>query len=95
MIWLKKDDDCPAYNKAFNLYRQSEQYQRILSQSADFYSRFTPVLGNIMGAENVSYSHTFDVFDLLNVALVHNAFIASEIKPEDLDHLCYLANEWK
>ena len=92
-IWLKGDDDCPAYDKASNSYRQSEEYQRTLSQSADFYSRFAPVLGNIMGAENVSYSHAFDVFDLLNVAFIHNASIASEIKSEDLDQLRYLANE--
>lgn len=92
-IWLKGDDACPAYDKASKSYRQSEEYQRTLSQSADFYSRFTPLLANIMGAENVSYSHGFDVFDLLNVAAIHNASIASEIKREDLDQLRYLANE--
>ena len=92
-IWLKGDDACPAYDKASKSYRQSEEYQRTLSQSADFYSRFTPFLANIMGAENVSYSHGFDVFDLLNVAAIHDASIASEIKSEDLDQLRYLANE--
>ncbi len=92
-IWLKGDDACPAYDKASKSYRQSEDYQRTLSQSADFYSRFTPFLGDIMGAENVSYSNAFDVFDLLNVASIHNASISSEIDPEDLNQLRYLANE--
>ncbi|ERF77008.1 hypothetical protein EPUS_06876 [Endocarpon pusillum Z07020] len=92
-IWLKGDEACPAYDTASKSYRQSEEYQRTLSQSADFYSRFTPLLANIMGAENVSYSHGFDVFDLLNVAAIHNASIASGIEPEDLDQLRYLANE--
>ncbi|KAF7503742.1 hypothetical protein GJ744_003325 [Endocarpon pusillum] len=92
-IWLKGDDACPAHDKASESYRQSEGYQRTLSQSADFYSRFTPLLANLMGGENVSYSHGYDVFDLLNVAAIHNASVASDIKREDLDQLRYLANE--
>lgn len=48
-----------------------------------------------MGAENVSYSQAYNVFDLLNVASIHNASVASEIKSEDLDQLRYLADEWE
>jgi prostatic aicd phosphatase len=46
-----------------------------------------------MGPENVSYSNAFDVFDLLNVASIHNASVASEINADDLTQLRYLADE--
>lgn len=46
-----------------------------------------------MGPENVSYSQAFNVFDLLNVASIHNASVASKINADDLTQLRYLADE--
>jgi Histidine phosphatase superfamily (branch 2) len=94
-IWIKGDDACPTYDKASKSYRDSQEYQTTLSQSASFYSKFTPLLARILGNENVSYSHAYDVFDLLNVASIHNTSVASEINSEDLHQLRYLANQWE
>lgn len=94
-IWIKGDDNCPAYSRASKSYRESTEYQTTLSQTAEFYSKFTPLLGPIMGEENISYSQAFDVYDLLNVASIHNASVASEIDADDLNRLRYLADEWE
>jgi prostatic aicd phosphatase len=92
-IWLKGDDACPAYDDASKSYQQSKEYQTTLAQSADLYTRVSPLLASIMGPENISYSHAFDVFDLLNVASIHNASVASKINADDLTQLRYLADE--
>lgn len=94
-IWIKGDDACPAYTRASKSYSQSQQYKTVLNYTADFYSQFADMLGPIMGAENVTYKNAYDVFDLLNVASIHNASVAPEINPTDLDQLRYLANEWE
>lgn len=102
-IWIKGDDECPTYETASKAYRQSAEYQQTLNSSADFYSQFVDTLGPIMGAENVTYAHAYDVFDLINVATIHNRTVvnapfdyeAFSVGGNDLDQLRYYANEWE
>lgn len=94
-IWIKGDDQCPAYDEAYDSYAESAYYQDRLASTASFYERFIPLLGDIMGPVNVSYANAYDVFDLLNVASIHNASVAESISQDDLDQLRYLANEWE
>lgn len=94
-IWLKGDDECPAYTNASKTYRQSAEYQATLESTQDFYLRFEDLLSPILGAENVSYAKAYDVFDLLNTANIHNSSIADQISTEDLDQARYLADSWE
>ncbi|KAM0723569.1 hypothetical protein Q7P37_000556 [Cladosporium fusiforme] len=94
-IWIKGDESCPAYETATTAYEDSEEYQQTMEDTSSFYSRFEPLLADIMGAENVTYEYAYDVFDLLNVASVHNSSVAPEIESSDLDQLRYLANQWE
>lgn len=102
-IWIKGDDACPNYDVASRSYRNSAEYQATLEASADFYSKFEGTLAPIMGAENVSYAKAYDVFDLLNVASIHNRTVVTapfetepfSIDSADLDQLRYYANEWE
>lgn len=95
-IWIKGDDSCPTYDKAAASYKQSTEFNNTLKSSRDFYSQFIPQLGKIMGNDNVSYAHAYEVFDLLNVGNIHNASIRNTITSEQLDQLRYYANqhEW-
>jgi prostatic aicd phosphatase len=94
-IWIKGDDECPAYTKSYKSYAQTPSYNATLASSAETYDSVVPLLGHIMGDTNVSYSHAYDVFDLLNVASIHNASVAPSIEPDTLDTVRYLANEWE
>lgn len=94
-IWIKGDDQCPTYDTAYDSYHDSSEYKEMLNVTGPFYETFVPLLGDIMGPENVTYAHAYDVFDLLNVASIHNASVASEIEAADLDQLRYLANHWE
>lgn len=102
-IWIKGDDACPNYDVASKAYRASPEYAATLNASADFYSKFDSTLEPIMGAGNVTYAKAYDVFDLLNVASIHNKTVVTApsetepftIDPADLDQLRYYANEWE
>ncbi|KAK5061585.1 hypothetical protein LTR84_008129 [Exophiala bonariae] len=94
-IWIKGDDQCPTYNTAYDSYHDSPEYKETLNVTAPFYESFVPLLGDIMGQENVTYANAYDVFDLLNVASIHNASVAENIEGADLDQLRYLANHWE
>jgi prostatic aicd phosphatase len=94
-IWIKGDEDCPAYTTSYKSYSKTPIYEATLNASAPIYASVEPILAPIMTAENVSYSHAYDVFDLLNVASIHNASVAPEIDADTLNQLRYLANEWE
>ena len=95
-IWLKGDDECPAWTNASNEYKTSEEYNNTMTGTWRFYGRFAGLLGNILGdGINVSYAQAYTVFDLLNTAKVQNASVAEEISAEELDRARYLADEWE
>ncbi|KAF2227146.1 histidine phosphatase superfamily [Elsinoe ampelina] len=94
-IWIKGDEQCPAWSSASKTYRTSPSYLDRLNSTASFYSQFEPILNPIMGAGNVSYKNAYDVFDLLNTASIHNATVAPRIPSDALDQARYLANEWE
>ncbi|GIZ47484.1 hypothetical protein CKM354_001057400 [Cercospora kikuchii] len=97
MIWLKGDDECPAYTAASKTYRDSEECKATLENTADFYAQFEDLLGPILGRENVSYAKAYDVFDLLNTAKSQNisSGVADQISEEDLARAKWLADEWE
>ncbi|KAK6365296.1 hypothetical protein LTR64_008799 [Lithohypha guttulata] len=94
-IWIKGDDACPAYSRASESYTASIEYKATLDKTSDFYSQLANLLAPVMGEENVTYKNAYDVFDLLNVATIHNGSIVSQITADDLDQLRYFANEYE
>ncbi|CAK1366075.1 unnamed protein product [Cercospora beticola] len=97
MIWLKGDDECPAYTAASRTYRDSQEYKATLENTADFYAQFEDLLGPILGRENVTYARAYDVFDLLNTAKSQNisSGVAYQISEQDLARAKWLADEWE
>lgn len=84
-IWIKGDEQCPAYSTASATFKQSNEFRATLDSSSGFYKQFVDQLKDIMPAENVTYAHAFDIFDLLNVANIHNSSV--NIPSDKLDQL--------
>ena len=94
-IWIKGDDNCPAHIASQKSYLNTSEYQAVYDETDEFYSRFVPLLGPILGDDGVNYENAYEIFDLMNVASIHNQSIADEIDPSDLDQLRYLADQWE
>ncbi|KAL8289533.1 hypothetical protein RB597_001240 [Gaeumannomyces tritici] len=97
-IWIKGSDGCPAYAKASNSFQNSAEFSSRQASTRDFYRRFFPILESpavydYTSAENMSYANAFDIFDLINVARIHNATsLARNVTDEDLFQLRTLAD---
>ncbi len=89
-IWIKGDDGCPALSSAAKTYEQSSEYLSTYASSHDFYQQFTGVLANNLDADNITYQYAFTIFDLLNVANVHNASV--NIPADKLNQLRYYSD---
>lgn len=93
-IWIKGDDACPAYTTASDSFLSSTEYQTTLDSTRDFYQSLFPLLQSvpdISSASSLSYAKAFDIYDLLNVAAIHNAS-QTQPSPEQLFQLRTLAD---
>ncbi|KAH7041454.1 histidine phosphatase superfamily [Microdochium trichocladiopsis] len=95
-IWIKGDDSCPAASSAQKGYFQSSAYSTILSSTKDFYAGLWDLVADVYDykPENMSYKNAYDIFDLINVASIHNQSFPG-IKPQDLAQLRTLADSWE
>lgn len=74
-IWIKGDDGCPAITAASESFEQSQQFRDTVASTRDFYRSFYPVLNtvyDIKSADDLSFAKAYDIFDLVNVARIHN-----------------------
>ncbi|KAI9154929.1 Prostatic acid phosphatase [Paramyrothecium foliicola] len=94
-IWIKGDDGCPVITKASKDFEDSEEFQQLMESTSDFYSGFYDVLEPVYDyrPENMTYKNAYDIYDLINVARIHNATsLARNVSDDDLLQLRALAH---
>ncbi|KAH7148319.1 histidine phosphatase superfamily [Dactylonectria macrodidyma] len=95
-IWIKGDDSCPAYKNASKSFAKSDEFQERVDATSDFYAGFYDVLsGGVynLKPENMTYANAYNIFDLVNVARIHNETSpARNVSDEDLFQLRTLAD---
>jgi prostatic aicd phosphatase len=95
-IWIKGDENCPAATDAQGSFEDSVQFRATLASTKDFYRSFFNVLQSVYdykSPDNMTYAKAFDIFDLINVARLHNATsLARNVTEEQLFQLRTLAD---
>lgn len=95
-IWIKGDDGCPAVTEAQSNFEDSDVFHERVDDTKSFYEKFEDVLAEVPtynSPSNFSYANAYDIFDLINVARIHNhSSPATEVSDEDLFQLRTLAN---
>jgi hypothetical protein len=73
-VWIKGDDGCPVLTTASASFKTSAEYQTLLTSTRDFYQSLYPFVSNVYSsAADMSYAKAYDIFDVVNVASIHNA----------------------
>ncbi|KAH7149080.1 histidine phosphatase superfamily [Dactylonectria estremocensis] len=95
-IWIKGDDSCPAYKNASKSFVKSDEFQERVDATSDFYTGFYDVLSSgvyNLKPENMTYANAYNIFDLVNVARIHNETSpARNVSDEDLFQLRTLSD---
>ncbi|KAL8835479.1 MAG: hypothetical protein Q9170_003312 [Blastenia crenularia] len=71
--WLQGSSNCAQALASSNGYFSTSDYNDLLLKTGDFYKSLTPLINGTFGPEDISYKSAYTIFDLLNVASVHNA----------------------
>lgn len=98
-IWIKGDEECPTVTEAQSTFKSSIEFKQRLETTKPFYKSFWNILESVYDyqPENMTYANAFDIFDLINVARVHNETSpAVNVTDEELFQLRTLADsaEW-
>ncbi|KAF4983039.1 hypothetical protein FZEAL_1464 [Fusarium zealandicum] len=95
-IWIKGDDACPKYITASKAFMDSDVFAQRTDDTKDFYEGFYDVLSDgvyNLQPENMTYRNAYNIFDLVNVARIHNeSSPARNVSDADLLQLRALAD---
>ena len=93
--WLQGGSGCGKAMVSSNNYFASEAYHKTLEETRDFYTGLLPVINRTFTAEQANYKNAYTIFDLINVATIHNETIPSGdlLTDATLRELQVLANE--
>ncbi|KAH7391860.1 histidine phosphatase superfamily [Pyrenochaeta sp. MPI-SDFR-AT-0127] len=93
-VWLKGDEECPPATTSIKNFKSSEIFKQREQETKDFYASFWDAMRGVYDYQesNMSYANAYDIFDLLNVARIHNSSLANATSTEDLARLRTLAD---
>ncbi|KZF20529.1 acid phosphatase [Xylona heveae TC161] len=75
--WLQGASGCNKAASSSNQYFFSNEYNALFNSTTDFYKGLTPMINNTFPPSQISYKNAYTIFDLLNVASIHNASFPS------------------
>jgi hypothetical protein len=98
--WLQGSTNCANAQISSNAYFTSPEYTTLLNSTQSLYTSISPMINRTFTASQTSYKNAYTIWDLLNVASIHNSsssFPSSSLyTPSTASQLFHLANthEW-
>ncbi|KAM0564421.1 hypothetical protein ACHAPJ_000634 [Fusarium lateritium] len=96
--WLQGNSGCTNAEASSNEYFSSSDYKQIYKDTETFYQDLVPVIGKTYGKDAANFQNAYTIFDLINVARIHNSSIPSDdlLTESTLDKLYNYASihEW-
>jgi prostatic aicd phosphatase len=93
-MWIKGDESCPAFTTASATFKQTPQYLSLVESTKTFYAQFWSILQNVYDytQKDLTYAKAFDIFDLINVATIHNKTVTANLTADQFFQLRTLAD---
>ncbi|KAI0110076.1 phosphoglycerate mutase-like protein [Daldinia grandis] len=76
--WLQGGSGCGNAMVSSNNYFQSSEFTSTLDRTRSFYSGLLPVINGTFSASQANFKNAYTIFDLINVATIHNQTIPSK-----------------
>ncbi|KAF5713481.1 acid phosphatase [Fusarium mundagurra] len=96
--WLQGNSGCTNAEASSNDYFSSPEYAGVYKDSESFYQGLLPVINGTYGKDEANFQNAYAIFDLINVAHIHNSSIPSDdlLDESTLEKLYHLASihEW-
>lgn len=94
-VSLNGAEGCAGLTKSYQDLSYNSTYTDKVKSTQSFYEQFWPLLHNASGYNNkssLSYENAYDIFDLINVGLIHNESMRDAVSAANLMQLRTLAD---
>ncbi|KAL8712769.1 MAG: hypothetical protein Q9220_002977 [cf. Caloplaca sp. 1 TL-2023] len=71
--WLQGSSNCAQATVSSNDYFTSDDYKGFVASTGDLYKSLAPLINRTFGQDQLTFKNAYTIFDLLNVASIHNA----------------------
>jgi len=71
--WLQDTSNCANAEISSDSYFSTLEYMTVLDETDTFYLSLSPMINRTFSTKETSYQNAYTIFDLLNVASIHNA----------------------
>ncbi|KAF2637698.1 phosphoglycerate mutase-like protein [Massarina eburnea CBS 473.64] len=75
--WLQDASTCGNAKISSNAYFTSNEYTNLLNTTSNFYTSLIPVVNATISPKDTTYKNAYIIYDLINVAEIHNTSIPS------------------
>ncbi|KAJ5216026.1 uncharacterized protein N7498_002433 [Penicillium cinerascens] len=90
--WLQSTSACANAEVSSNNYFYSAAYKELLSSTKTLYQSLAPLVGSIMKVSQLNYKNAYTIWDLFNVASIHNSTATTLPSNQEMQQLFVLAN---
>lgn len=90
--WLQSTSSCANAELSSNNYFYSASYKELLSSTNSMYQSLAPLVGSIMKVSQLTYKNAYTIWDLFNVASIHNSTATALPSTQEMQQLFVLAN---
>ncbi|KAI9749346.1 MAG: hypothetical protein M1835_001562, partial [Candelina submexicana] len=73
--WLQGASNCAKAQTSSNQYFSTQEYKDRVSSTDEFYKTLSLLVSGTFSQKNTNYANAYSVFDVLNVASIHNATV--------------------
>lgn len=96
-IWIKGDEECSRLTASVKQHEESVSFAERIEEASPFYESFWNQLDTVYDYQpsNLSFANAYDIFDLLNVASIHNASHNGTLSSQELARLRTLADSYE
>ncbi|KAF1971777.1 phosphoglycerate mutase-like protein, partial [Bimuria novae-zelandiae CBS 107.79] len=75
--WLQDASSCANAKTSSNAFFDSAEYKDLSEKTTAFYDALVPVVNDTLDEEDINFKNAYVVYDLINVAEIHNSSIPS------------------
>ncbi|KAJ5303096.1 hypothetical protein N7476_009895 [Penicillium atrosanguineum] len=90
--WLQSTSSCSKAEVSSNNYLFSNSYKDLLKSTETMYQSLSPYVSSIIPSDQLSFKNAYTIWDLLNVASIHNGTGTALPSSQEMKNLLVLAN---
>lgn len=96
-IWTKGDTNCPASDAAIDEVENSDYFNQLTNESADFYQSISdiPFIKETFSSSKLNFGNSMNIFDQVWVNTIHNETVSEQFNESTIDAIQFWSDKYQ